>query len=80
MPTRPAAGESAAHAAVVVGELLVELGEGAAEVRPAVGEEHAHAGLGEVQGRLDAGDPGAHDEGGLMHAPWHSKLQRPRNS
>jgi superfamily II DNA helicase RecQ len=23
---------------------------------------------------------GAHDEGGLMHAPWHSKLQRPRNS
>ena len=23
---------------------------------------------------------GAHDEDGLMHAPWHSKLQRPRNS
>jgi hypothetical protein len=52
------------RAAVVVGELLVELGQGSAEVRAAVGEEHADAGLGEVERGLDAGDPCAHDEDG----------------
>ena len=66
-----------AGGAVVGGEGLVQLGHGAADGRGALHQVDEEAAVGQVQGRLDPGDPAAHHQHRTLGA--HPLLSHPHH-